>query len=322
MGRVMTPLGSHGVLRTTDVDEARASVAASLAPHRLQPLRAEGFHALHNAVDLDRLSLHYIDYGTEVEVTVDGLGFHLVQIPLGGLSTIRSGGRTIRATPRSAAVTAPGEPVRMRYSAGNPRLMVRIAPGLLRERLDVATRTGLVVPTWSGSSFDVARGPGRTWRSLVEVMMSDVERESGLARSPLAAHSLQVALVDGLVVALAEQPQPETLERPGTERIIKRAAQLIEEHCTEPLATADIAESVGLSVRALQAGFKTHLDTTPMGYVRHARLRRVRQSLSDGTARSVTEAALRCGISHLGRLSADYRAAFGESPSETLQRAH
>jgi len=151
--------------------------------------------------------------------------------------------------------------------------------------------------------------------------MSDIERDSGLARSPLSAQSLQIALVDGVVVALAEQPQPETLERPGNERVIKQAARLIDEHCTEPLGTADIAESVGLSVRALQAGFKTHFDTTPMGYVRYARLLRVRQALSDGTAQSVTEAAFDCGISHLGRLSADYRAAFGETPSETLQRA-
>lgn len=321
MGRVTTPLGSHGLLRTTNVDDARASIAASLAPHRLQLLGGPGFRALHNAANLDRLSFHYIDYGTEVEVSADSLDFHLIQIPLGGLSTIRVGNRAITATPRSAAVTTPGEPVRMRYSTGNPRLMVRIVPELLSERLAVAASGGVMVPKQPGASFDVTRGPGRSWRSLIEMIMSDLERDSALAASPLAADSLQIAVVDGLIVSLAEPPERSALERPGPERIIKRAARIIEEHCAEPLSTPDIAEAVGLSVRALQAGFKAHLDTTPMGYVRYARLLRVRESLSDGTAQSVTEAALRCGVTHLGRLSGDYREAFGESPSETLQRA-
>ena len=319
MARVSTPLGSHGVLRTTNIDDARASVAASLAPHELTPLREiEAFRALHNAAELQRLSFHYIDYGTEVEVKVDRLDFHLIQIPLGGLSHIVAGADAVTASPRRAAV--PGEPVRMHYSAGNPRLMVRITPDLLRERLDVATAGGLVVHQQSGAAFDITRGAGRSWRGLVDMVMTDLEREDGLTASPLTAEALQVAVVDGLIVSLATAPEDSVAERATPDRIVRRAARLIEEHCAEPLGTLDIADAVGVSIRALQAGFKLHLDTTPMAYVRQARLERVRQSLSDGTAQSVTDAATRWGITHLGRLSGDYRAAFGETPSETLQR--
>ncbi|GAA3523530.1 AraC family transcriptional regulator [Nocardioides daeguensis] len=321
MARVSTPLGSHGVLRTTNIDDARASVAASLAPHELTPMReSERFRALHNAAELHRLSFHYIDYGTEVEVSADRLDFHLIQIPLGGLSHIVAGAESFTATARRAAITAPGEPVRMRYSAGNPRLMVRITPDLLRERLDVATAGGLVVPEQSGTTFDITRGAGRSWRGLVDTVLTDLEREDGLAASPLAAAALQLAVVDGLIVSLAATPEEAVAERAAPDRVIRRAARLIEEHCAEPLGTLDIAEAVGLSIRALQAGFKAHLDTTPMAYVRQARLERVRQSLSDGSVQSVTEAASKWGIAHLGRLSGDYRAAFGETPSETLQR--
>ncbi len=321
MARVPTPLGSHGVLRTTNIDDARASVAASLAPHELTPIRqGEGFRALHNAAELQRLSFHYIDYGTEVEVSADRLDFHLIQIPLGGLSHIVAGAQSFTASPRRAAVTSPGEPVRMRYSAGNPRLMVRITPDLLRERLDVAVAGGLVVPHAAGTTFDITRGAGRSWRGLVDMVMTDLEREDGLATSPLAAEALQLAVVDGLLVSLAAAPEDAAGQRATPDRIVRRAARLIEEHCAEPLGTLDIADAVGVSIRALQAGFKAHLDTTPMAYVRQARLERVRQSLSDGTVQSITEAASRWGITHLGRLSADYRAAFGETPSETLQR--
>jgi transcriptional regulator GlxA family with amidase domain len=103
---------------------------------------------------------------------------------------------------------------------------------------------------------------------------------------------------------------------------VRRAARLIEDHCAEPLGTPDIAESVGVSTRALQAGFRARLGTTPMAYLRRARLARVHDMLMDGSAHSVAEAAHRWGVTHLGRLSGDYRAAFGESPSETLARSH
>jgi AraC-like DNA-binding protein len=316
------PLGSHGVLRTTNVDDARASIAASLAPHELSPLsKNERFEALHNAAELDRVSFHYIDYGTEVEVTADRLDFHLIQIPLGGVSHIVAGAHAITATSHKAAVTAPGGPVRMRYSAGNPRLMVRITPDLLRERLALATAGGIVVPRKAGATIDLTGGAGRSWRGLVELVMSDLERPDGLADSPLAADALQIAVVDGLIVSLAATPEEAVAERSAPDRVIKRAVRLIEEHCDEPLGTPDIAEAVGVSIRALQTGFKKHLNTTPMAYVRQARLNRVRQSLSDGSVRSVTEAAAKWGIPHLGRLSGDYRAAFGETPSETLQRS-
>lgn len=321
MARVAVPLAAYSLLRTTSVDDARASVAASLAPHRLLRLGAEGFEVLHNAAQLDRVSLHYIDYGTEVEVDVDGLDFQLIQIPLAGLTTITMGSRTLRVTPRAAVITGPGESLRMRYSAGNPRLMVRIPSSLLADRVAVARRTGVPVPRQPGASLDIAQGRGRSWRSLVDVLLGDLERDAGLVRAPLAAAALEVAMVDGLLASLAQEPALSAAESTPHERVIRRAARLIDDHCAEPLGTPDIAEAVGLSVRALQAGFKAHLNTTPMAYVRHARLLHVREALRDGSAASVTDAAARWGVTHLGRLSGDYRAAFGEAPSETLQRS-
>ncbi|WP_340538539.1 AraC family transcriptional regulator [Nocardioides sp. GXZ039] len=321
MARVSTPLGSHGALHTTDIDDARASIAASLAPHDLTPLRdASAFHAQHNIAGLDRLSLHYIDYGSEVEVAAPELDFHLVQIPLSGHTTIRAAGTAATVGCRSATAVVPGVPVRMRYSAGNPRLMVRIEPDFVRERVSVAVSGGLDVTSQPADTFDLTAGVGRGWRSLIETVMADLERDDGLTSSPLVVASLEVAIVDGLLIALATRHDDDLPVPSASERPIRRAAQLIEEHCAEPLGTADIAEAVGLSIRALQSGFRTHLGTTPMAHLRRARLVRVRQALSDGSAESVTDAALACGVTHLGRLSSDYRAAFGETPSETLRR--
>lgn len=319
MARLGTPLGSHAVLRTTDIDRAIASVASSLAPHRLTPVgRPDNFRVVHNAASVGELEFHFIDYGAAVDVTAGPLDFHLVQIPLGGTSTFASGNEVLTATSRTAVVTACGQTLRMRHAAGNPRLMVRISSSLLRERMALSAEGGLLPPRRPGMCFDVSQGVGRSWRNLVDVMLADLEHGDGLGSFAAPSSALAIAVVDGLIASLAGPPAQATT---APARLVRRAARLIEDHCAEPLGTPDIAEALGVSIRTLQAGFREHLGCTPMAYLRQARLDQVRQSLADGSATSVTEAAMRWGVTHLGRLAGDYRAAFGETPSATLERA-
>ena len=61
---------------------------------------------------------------------------------------------------------------------------------------------------------------------------------------------------------------------------------------------------------------------TPMEFLRHVRMRLARQRLLHARpGDSVTGIATRCGFAHLGRFAVDYKRRFGESPSETLERA-
>jgi AraC-like DNA-binding protein len=59
---------------------------------------------------------------------------------------------------------------------------------------------------------------------------------------------------------------------------------------------------------------------TPCHYLRALRLAEARQAFLciDTPTTSVTEVALRCGFRELGRFAVDYRAKFGESPSDTF----
>jgi transcriptional regulator GlxA family with amidase domain len=49
---------------------------------------------------------------------------------------------------------------------------------------------------------------------------------------------------------------------------------IIEGHAAEPLTVEDVAEAVGIGVRALQQDFRRYLDTTPTNYLRGVRFRR------------------------------------------------
>ncbi|MBF4161430.1 AraC family transcriptional regulator [Nocardioides acrostichi] len=323
MARTATPLSSHRVLHTTSVDEARHSVGSSLAPHRLTPTRGTaGFRARHHAVALEAVSLHFIDYGCEVDVDTDGLAFGLVQIPLAGSTAVFSGARSVCVDPNRAVFTEPGSPLRMRYSTDNPRLMVRVPGDLLESRRARAAERGVSVPRRAGASVDLTRGVGRSWRALLEVVTIDLEDSQPLGSVSSAASSLQLALVDGLLACLVgpSASEPPSV-RPAARRRVERAAGLLRERCEESWTTVGLAEEVGLTVRALQAGFRDRYECSPTAYLRRARLERVRLELRGGVAASVTDVAMRWGLTHLGRLSVDYRAAFGESPSETLRAA-
>ena len=103
---------------------------------------------------------------------------------------------------------------------------------------------------------------------------------------------------------------------------LRAAVEYIHEHIAEPLRVTDIAAAAGLSVRATQEAFQLSLGQSPLHYVQHLRLERVRHDLlhADPGTSSVREVARRWGFEHLGRFSAAYRSAFSEYPRTTLRR--
>uniref|UniRef100_UPI0040534E2C helix-turn-helix transcriptional regulator n=1 Tax=Microbacterium sp. LWH7-1.2 TaxID=3135257 RepID=UPI0040534E2C len=92
-------------------------------------------------------------------------------------------------------------------------------------------------------------------------------------------------------------------------------------HLAEPICVAQIAEAARISVRALRYGFAHQFGVSPSRYLRDSRLRQVHAELRDAdpAVTTVVAVARRWGIGHAGRFAAEYRAKFGEYPSDTLR---
>jgi AraC family ethanolamine operon transcriptional activator len=73
---------------------------------------------------------------------------------------------------------------------------------------------------------------------------------------------------------------------------------------------------LGVSARTLHEGFRAVFGMSVQRYLRMRRLSLARSALRRGEL--VKRAALANGFWHLGRFAGDYRAVFGELPSETL----
>jgi len=82
----------------------------------------------------------------------------------------------------------------------------------------------------------------------------------------------------------------------------------------------DICAMLAVSPRTLVRAMRAIHGTTPSRHRHALALAAARRALLDGESASVREAALRFGFRELGRFAADYRAMFGENPSETLRR--
>ena len=95
----------------------------------------------------------------------------------------------------------------------------------------------------------------------------------------------------------------------------------MQEYAANPLTTADIAAHCCMSMRALQAGFQTHVGQPPLHYLRRIRLRRAHEGLvgANPYQDSVGSIANRWGFAHLSRFAAAHAAEYGEPPSQTLR---
>jgi AraC-like DNA-binding protein len=102
---------------------------------------------------------------------------------------------------------------------------------------------------------------------------------------------------------------------------VVRALDWLKAHLDEPVRVDRLAEVAGVRPRTLEAHFRRFLGTTPLGWVRAARLARARRRLLHaGPEDTVTGVALTSGYTQLGRFAAHYRERFGELPSETLRQ--
>ena len=102
---------------------------------------------------------------------------------------------------------------------------------------------------------------------------------------------------------------------------VKRALAYMRGNAAEKITLPGLAATCGAPERTLLKQFKRFVGLPPLAYLRRLRLNLARSALSQaGCATAISEIAVSCGFTHLGRFATEYRRAFGESPSTTRQR--
>lgn len=164
----------------------------------------------------------------------------------------------------------------------------------------------------------------RSWTTMVSLFTEQLFRPGSVLHQPMVGMPFADSLVRGLLLA-ADHSYRAALEGEASEpapRAICAAIEVIEAEANLPLTVSALAVRSFVSVRSLQQGFRVHVGTTPMAYLRNVRIRRARQDLleSDPSIDTVASIAFRWGFSNLGRFAAAYAARYGENPAVTLRR--
>jgi AraC family ethanolamine operon transcriptional activator len=105
-------------------------------------------------------------------------------------------------------------------------------------------------------------------------------------------------------------------------RVIARALALIEASEGQPLVVQDLCRAAQVSERTLRNVFREYFGVGPMRLVRVRQLHEIRCALAnaDAICNTVTRVASQFGVWDFSLFARNYKALYGESPSDTLHR--
>ena len=325
MAEVAELLLQHNLFRTTNLDEARDQVARVFCPHRLVTTNPNGeVDAVHNRISLGDVTLNYLNYGTEVQISPGELNsFYLVQMPLAGSAEIKSGQEKIHSNSNLASIPNPIDKLDMTWHANNPQLLVYISREKIESQLQKMIGCELHIPVKFDLGMDLTNARTKSWRSLVDTLVSDVDN-GGLTMHSGVRNQFQDLIISGLLLSQHHNYSESinTKIEPAAPRAIRLAISACEENPQESYTITELANIAGVSIRSLQDGFKKYIGMSPTDYLREVRLQRVREDLlsEQSLKKSVSEIAFSWGFTHLGRFAEYYFKRFGELPSETLRK--
>jgi AraC-like DNA-binding protein len=310
---------------------ARESAVRTAAAHAQREWRSSGPQLVRPTHDIRiRVATHALPDITlgRPEITSStawsaSCSLFAVCLPISGQIQITTNAATARVAGRSGAVVSPGCPVAVDYLTHDCRMQTLLFE---QSALESELSTMIGEPASKPVQFDfelALTAPPSPFQRALALLENEIAGSAGLVAVPAMSTLLARLVIAGLLLS---QPNNYTdeLTRPSAlpgSRAIRRALEFIEGRPSEIYTVADIANEVGLSVRALDDGFQRYVGTPPMSYLRHVRMSRAHDDLvsADPDLTTATTIAHRWGFGHYGRFASEYRRRYGRTPSETLR---
>jgi AraC family ethanolamine operon transcriptional activator len=160
-------------------------------------------------------------------------------------------------------------------------------------------------------------------RKLVREVLAAASEPVDPVEAPMKASAMRESLLAAIDAAFASVVPTRWTLRPNDERhfgIFQEIRVLLADDLGQPIYSEELARKVGVSVRSMHDAVQRYRGMSLHRYLRLRRLWLVRKRLLTGPE-SVKAAALAFGFWHLSDFSRSYREQFGETPSETLERA-
>lgn len=307
-------------METGDLDELVGRVNHLMSHHTVLPAREGRFSAQISGFQTPGLSMFHMDYGMPLRLRAAPLDDYLaISLPLTGSMRVSHKGTSFTAeAERVGFVGTPEDELVMDWDEDLTLLVMRV------ELTDLRRFAGRLLTAEDGEldrlRFDPIMAPAATAATLSQARL--MQELVGVADAgevnPLAAAQVREQVMGTLLLG-QDNTWSDTLRHRGRSRsprsTVRDAAELMAARAGEPIGIAEIAREVGLSVRALHAGFRREFGCSPKQHLQRLRLDRAHAELQAGTELRVIDVAYRWGFSNPGRFAGAYRERFGTSPA-------
>jgi AraC family ethanolamine operon transcriptional activator len=137
-----------------------------------------------------------------------------------------------------------------------------------------------------------------------------------------ADQAMEERVLAALCAALtaSDPARPGPLAARNHWRCVRTVRNYVTEHLGESLGIETLCRVSGVSERTLSTAFRAVIGLSPQQFVKTRRLTAARHALTAArrTETPIKSIALDLGFWHLGYFARDYKAHFGENPSQTL----
>lgn len=318
------PTTRHPVFETKDLDEARHRVGELFCRHQIRYSgKGRSLAFRQSFAPLSRMALSYVTYGEDVEIDAgEPEKWFMIHSTQRGHCAMQVGKTHVCGDPETEVVSSASLGLHMNWSADCSQMVLKVDRSALERQLCTLLDDDIRRPLefYPGVAGKDAAG----YRRLLSFIGAETEQVDTFFQSTLGHRHLEETVMTLLLKQFPNNYSDALKTPPGaaTPRHVRAAEEFIRTHAAEPISVEEIAASAGVPVRTLYEGFQRFRHTTPMAYLRAVRQEAVRDELlAAPPSATVTEIAVKWGVTNLGRFAESYSRRYGELPSQTLRRS-
>ena len=163
--------------------------------------------------------------------------------------------------------------------------------------------------------------PDQLLSNIIDKKWKEALSVTDLTKNHALIENMEKEIVSVIGTALIDQTG-ETSQLTKGERTALEVKTFLLENIEEDTRIQEIVEQFGVSDKTLETSFKSLFGFTPKHFIAILKLNKAHEELSNEHTDdfNVSDIAIKWGFTHFGRFSKNYKALFGNFPSETLNQ--
>ena len=226
-------------------------------------------------------------------------------------------------SPNIATIVGPSQKLTSSSSQEGQALSIAIDRDSIDNALGKLLDRHLKQPLIFRADIDLASDLGLSLKKFLQFLW-DATAGAGAVSASFVLKELELAFVACIIKGLPSNYTEELqYQHEGALAAhVRKAQAFIESHLQEDINLGAIAAAAGVCPRLLQKAFAQECGCSPMRFVTHARLQRIRQELELATSDlKIVDVMMNYGFTQGGKFAKEYQQLFGEKPSDTLKRS-